>query len=128
MSQVMIEDNEISELPPLPKIINPPTPIFGKQLIIKVSDPVKVDDPADLRTEYLVEVETNLREFGLEYQHFAVRRRYKQFRYLHQQVSSITSSELPNFPGKKVFGRFKQEIVDERQKQFQSVCAVTIST
>ncbi len=49
-----------------------------------------------------------------------VRRRYREFRDLHDQLKLKYPSELPSIPGKKMWGNQDPEFVRQRQDQLQT--------
>jgi hypothetical protein len=95
-------------------------PQFGYDFSIVVSEPRRVGEPPEERTEYCFTLTTNLREWGV---HPALRisKRYKLVKRMYDRLEKKYGSKLPPFPAKNNFGRFKTAVINDRLQKFQII-------
>ncbi|XP_047137082.1 sorting nexin-7 isoform X1 [Hydra vulgaris] len=94
--------------------------IYNKFLDIYVLHPrTHIRDGKALYTDYEVHVKTNHPEFAIKESN--VRRRYSDFVWLKTKlgVNDIMMSTAPSLPGKRYFGRFKDQFLKHRQLGLQ---------
>ncbi|KAL9656443.1 hypothetical protein ABK040_005208 [Willaertia magna] len=83
--------------------------------IIEVLDPIKEGTGLSARTTYLIST-----KFIQSNQLFYVRRRYKEFKKLFDEMTKLRGVNLSSFP-KKQFKKFEDKVVEERRVAFEII-------
>lgn len=99
----------------------PEPPEFGLYLEFKVGPNIESNG----HTEYLIELNTNVKEYYPYTKHYSLRR-YNDFKTFHQQLKMYMYNQnidirLPDLPEPKVLGRKSKSTVSKRAKIFQGL-------
>lgn len=87
------------------------SPAKEKDFSITVCDPTNVGDGMKMYTTYKVETHTSAPQFKKT--DFSVQRRYKEFLWLYQQLSTNNPGVIvPPAPEKHAMGRFEEDFVE----------------
>lgn len=85
---------------------------------IEVTDPIKIAEMTSSHVEYLVQSTASVLPSGI----CQVRRRYRDFRWLYRQLQSNHWGKIiPPPPEKQAVGRFKDDFVERRRFQMESM-------
>ncbi|PVU86948.1 hypothetical protein BB561_006455 [Smittium simulii] len=91
---------------------------FSSTTKVSVSEPIKVTDSLSSHTVYKVSTQSSSSLFKAS--QFSVRRRYRDFEWLYQQLFYENPGIIiPPIPEKQSFGRFEQYFIENRQTGLQ---------
>ncbi|PVU98810.1 hypothetical protein BB559_001255 [Furculomyces boomerangus] len=89
------------------------------EMKITVSEPIKISDSLSSHTVYKISTRTNSSLFKKN--EFVVRRRYRDFEWLYQQLYYENPGVIiPPIPEKQSFGRFEQDFIENRRIGLQT--------
>ncbi|CAL9729617.1 vacuolar protein sorting-associated protein 5 [Monosporozyma unispora] len=106
---------------PVDEVVNDEGNELKEELVpfkIEVKDPIKIAEMTSSHIEYLVQSNAALLPSGTS----QVRRRYRDFRWLYRQLQSNHWGKIiPPPPEKQAVGRFRDDFVEGRRFQMESM-------
>ncbi|OLL21982.1 Vacuolar protein sorting-associated protein vps5 [Neolecta irregularis DAH-3] len=117
-----------SPTPNIRRALNIPLDKAAENPIFKISvgDPHRIGDPLSSHTVYKVATKTNSKAY--KQQEFFVSRRYKDFLWLYNSLTSNHPGAIvPPIPEKQAVGRFGDNFVESRRMALERMLTKTVS-